>query len=144
LYLIQKNFDQVISECGLAVADPTYKARANAYTNIGIAYYNKGDMAKARENYEQALKLNPAFVYAHNELGKLYMSTGRYGEAVAEFQLAVQGYPTYDEAYYNLGLAYMKLNDSVNACEAFRKVADISPNSEFGVNSNRYINTVCK
>ncbi len=144
LYLSQKSYDQVISECGLVVADPTYKARANAYTNIGIAYYSKGDMAKARENYEQALKLNPAFVYAHNELGKLYMSTGRYGEAVTEFQQAVQGYPTYDEAYYNLALAYMKLNDTVNACEAFRKVADISPNSEFGVNSNRYINTVCK
>ncbi len=144
LYLIQKNFDQVISECGLAVADPTYRLRANAYTNIGIAYYNKGDMAKARENYEQALKLNPSFVYAHNEMGKLYMSTGRYGEAVTEFRQAVDGYPAYDEAYYNLGLAYMKLNDSVNACEAFRKVQDMSPNSESGVNSNRYINTVCQ
>lgn len=143
LYLIQKNFDQVISECGLVTADPTYKARANAYTNIGIAYYNKGDMAKARENYEQALKLNPSFVYAHNEMGKLYMSTGRYGEAVTEFRQAVDGYPTYDEAYYNLGLAYLKLNDSVNACEAFRKVLDISPNSESGVNSNKYIHTVC-
>ncbi len=144
LYLIQKNFDQVISECGLVVADPTYKARANAYTNIGIAYYNKGDMARARENYEQALKLNPSFVYAHNWLGVLYMSTGRYGEAVTEFRQAVSGLPTYDEAYYNLGLAYLKLNDNVNACDAFRKVADISPNSEFGVNSNRYINTVCQ
>ncbi len=144
LYLIQKNFDQVISECGLVTADPTYKARANAYTNIGIAYYSKGDMARARENYELALKLNPSFVYAHNEMGKLYMSTGRYGEAVTEFKQAVDGYPAYDEAYYNLGLAYMKLNDSVNACEAFRKAQDISPNSESGVNSNRYINTVCQ
>ena len=144
LYLIQKNYDQVISECGLVVADPTYKARANAYTNMGIAYFSKGDMAKARENYEQALKLNPSFVYAHNEMGKLYMSTGRYGEAVNEFQLAVKGYPTYDEAYYNLGLAYLKLNDNVNACEAFRKVMEIAPDSETGVNTNRYINTVCK
>lgn len=144
LYLIQNNFDQVISECGLVVADPTYKARANAYTNIGIAYFSKGDMAKARENYEQALKLNPSFVYAHNEMGKLYMSTGRYGEAVNEFQLAVKGYPTYDEAYYNLGLAYLKLNDDVNACEAFRKVMEISPDSESGVNTNRYMNSVCK
>lgn len=101
-------------------------------------------MTKARENYEQALKLNPSFVYAHNEMGKLYMSTGRYGEAVTEFRQAVDGYPAYDEAYYNLGLAYMKLNDSVNACEAFRKVQDMSPNSESGVNSNRYINTVCQ
>ena len=143
LYLIEKSYDRVISECGLVVADPTYKARANAYTNMGLAYFNKGDMTKARENYEQALKLNPAFVYAHNELGKLYMSAGRYGEAVTEFQQAVTGLPSYEEAYFNLGLAYLKLNDSIKACESFRKVAEISPGSEFGVNSNRYINTIC-
>lgn len=143
LYLIEKNYDQVISECGLVVADPTYKARANAYTNIGLAYFNKGDMTKARENYEQALKLNPAFVYAHNELGKLYMSAGRYGEAVTEFQQAIKGLPSYEEAHFNLGLAYLKLNDNIKACESFKKVEEISPGSEFGVNSNRYLNTIC-
>jgi tetratricopeptide (TPR) repeat protein len=77
-------------------------------------------------------------------MGELYMSTGRYSEAVNEFQLAVKGYSMYDEAYYNLGLAYLKLNDNVNACEAFRKVIEISPDSESGVNTNRYMNSVCK
>lgn len=143
LYLIQKKYDQVISECGFVVADPTYKARANAYTNIGIAYYSLGDMVKARENYQKALEINPTFVYAHNELGKLYMATDRYGEAVSEFELAVAGLPSYEEAYYNLGLAYLKVNDTVRACVAFGKVAEISPTSEYGVNSTRYINTVC-
>src|SRR3990167_2679261 len=69
LYLIQKNFDQVISECGLVTADPTYKARANAYTNMRIVYNKRGDMARARENYEQAHNLTPSFVYAHNKRG---------------------------------------------------------------------------
>ncbi|MFI5322790.1 MAG: tetratricopeptide repeat protein [Thermodesulfobacteriota bacterium] len=144
LYLIEENYDRVITECGLVVADPTYRARANAYTNIGLAYFGKGDMTKARENYEQALKLNPAFVYAHNQLGKLYMSAGRYGEAVAEFQQAITGLPSYEEAYFNLGLAYLKLNNNLKACESFRKVEEISPSSEFGVSSNRYVNTICK
>jgi len=101
-------------------------------------------MAKARDNYERALKLNPAFVYAHNELGKLYMATGRYGEAVTEFQQAVTSLPSYEEAYFNLGLTYLKLNDNLKACESFREVAKVSPSSEFGVNSNRYMNTICK
>ncbi len=144
LYLIENNFDGVIAECSEVVNDPTYKARANAYTNIGLAYFNKGDMERARENYQIALDLNPSFVYAHNELGKLYLSTGRYGEAIFEFQQAIAGLSTYEEAYYNLGLAYLKTNDNYNACESFRKVVELSPASEFGVNSNRYISTVCQ
>jgi Tfp pilus assembly protein PilF len=144
LYLLDGNYDGVIAECSEVVNDPTYKARANAYTNIGLAYFHKGDMTRARENYEAALNLNPSFVYAHNELGKLYLSTGRYADAILEFQQAVAGLPSYEEAYYNLGLAYLKTNDTENACRSFRKVVEISPGSEFGVNSNRYINTVCR
>lgn len=144
LYLGQNNFDGVIAECSEVVTDPTYKARANAYTNIGIAYFNKGDMTSARENYEKALQINPAFVYAHNELGKLYLASGRYGEAIFEFQQAISGYDTYEEAFYNLGLAYLKTEDNYNACESFRKVVEIAPASEFGVKSNRYLNSVCQ
>lgn len=144
LYLIENNFDGVIAECTEVVNDPTFRARANAYTNIGLAYFNKGDMTRARENYEMALQLNPAFVYAHNELGKLYLSTGRYGEAISEFQLAIAGYSAYEEAYYNLGLVYLKTNNNYGACESFRRVVELSPASEFGVNANRYISTVCQ
>lgn len=144
LYLMENKFDGVIAECTEVVNDPTYRARANAYTNIGLAYFNKGDMTRARENYEMALQLNPSFVYAHNELGKLYLSTGRYGEAVSEFQQAIAGLNTYEEAYYNLGLAYLKMNDTSNACGSFRRVIELSPASEFGVNANRYISTVCQ
>lgn len=143
LYLKESKFDAAIAECGKVVSDPVFNARENAYTTIGLAYFNKGDIASARDNYEKALQINPAFVYAHNELGKLYMATGREGEAIDEFQLAVSGLPTYEEAYYNLGLAYLKIDDRENACQSFAEVIRLSPNSEFGINSKRYLSTVC-
>ena len=143
LYLKESKFDAAIAECSKVVADPVFNARENAYTTIGLAYFNKGDIASARDNYEKALQINPAFVYAHNELGKLYMATGRQGEAIDEFKLAISGLSTYEEAYYNLGLAYLKINDTENACKSFAEVVVLSPNSEFGINSNRYLSTVC-
>ena len=143
LYLKEQKYDAAIAECNKVVADPVFNARENAYTNIGLAYFNKGDIASARDNYEKALQINPAFVYAHNELGRLYMATGREGEAIESFKLAISGLPTYEEAYYNLGQAYLKVDDRENACESFAEVVRLSPNSEFGINSNRYLSTVC-
>lgn len=71
------------------------------------------------------------------------MATGREGEAIESFQLAIAGLPTYEEAYYNLGQAYLKIDDREKACESFAEVVRLSPNSEFGMNSNRYLSTVC-
>jgi Flp pilus assembly protein TadD len=36
--------------------DPTY---AHAFNNLGIAYEQQGDLAKAREAYERAMQLEP-------------------------------------------------------------------------------------
>mgnify|MGYP001161958023 FL=1 len=143
LYLAEKKYQEVITECEAVVADPAYDARANAYTNIGIAYFSLGDMVKAKDNYDKALQINPSFVYARNEMGKLYMSTGRYAQAATEFELAIAGYDAYEEAHYNLALAYMKVNNTQGACKEFAKVVELSPSSEFGINSTRYLNTVC-
>lgn len=143
LYLKQENYDGAIAECNKVVSDPVFNARENAYTNIGLAYFNKGDIASARDNYEKALQINPAFVYAHNELGRLYMAIGREGEAIDQFKLAIAGLPTYEEAYYNLGTAYLKIDDRENACENFAEVVRLSPNSEYGLNSKSYLSTVC-
>lgn len=144
LYLKQGKYDSAIAECSRLTDDALFNARENAYTNIGIAYFNKGDIERAKQNYELALQINPAFVYAHNELGKLYMSAGRYGEAIEEFKQAITGLPTYEEAYYNLALAYIKVGQNLQACESFARVVDLAPGTEYGVNSNKYLSSLCQ
>ena len=49
--------------------DPTYAA---AYNNLGIAYEHEGELTKAREAYERALKLEPnnAMIQQNYELFK--------------------------------------------------------------------------
>jgi Tfp pilus assembly protein PilF len=143
LYLTVSNLDGAIEQCSKAASDPVYKLRVNAITSLGTAYFRKGDMNRAEEYYDQALQINPAFVYAHNELGKLYLASGKEEEAIKEFKIAVDGFNLYDEAYYNLGLAYLKVGKKTDACQSFNRVVEISPNSVLGLNSKSYLSTVC-
>lgn len=53
------------------------------YANIGAVYVMKEDMAKAEENYKQALSINPNLVEAYNGLAGIYNSQKRFKEAAA-------------------------------------------------------------
>jgi Tfp pilus assembly protein PilF len=143
LYLQQKKYDDAIAHCQKAAADRLYKSKDRALTTIGVIYFNKGDLDRAEEYFEQSLKVNPALVYTHNELGKLYVAQGKLADAVEEFQIAVTGYPVYDEAHYNLGITYLKLKETYKACNSFNKVLEISPLSNYGRKSKDYIKSVC-
>lgn len=143
LYLQQKKYDDAIAHCQKAAADRLYKSKDRALTTIGVIYFNKGDLDRAEEYFEQSLKVNPALVYTHNELGKLYVAQGKLADAVEEFEIAVTGYPVYDEAHYNLGITYLKLKEIYKACNSFEKVLEISPLSNFGRKSKDYIKSVC-
>lgn len=143
LYLFEERNDEAIEQCSIASSDPTYKARASALTNLGIAYFRKGDVNKAKQYYDKALEINPAYVYTHNELGKLYTSIGKEQDAIQEFKQAISGYPEYAEAHFNLGVVYLKEGNKSQACYSFRKVVELSPNSSIGVNANKYLNSVC-
>ena len=135
--------DSAIEQCEKAAGDLLYRSRDKALTTLGVAYYKKGDVQKAKEYYDTSLEINPALVYTHNELGKLYMSAGNYERAVEEFKRATSGYEFYDEALFNLGICYLKLGKTIEACESFKKVVEISNLSEYGMNAGRYVNTIC-
>jgi len=143
LYLFEERYDEAIAQCSIAASDPTYRARSSVLTNLGIAYFRKGDVNKAKQYYDKALEINPAYVYTHNEMGKLYMSIGKEQEAIQEFKQAISGFPEYAEAHFNLGVVYLKEGKKPLACYSFKRVVDLSPNSKLGVNSNKYLNTIC-
>lgn len=144
LYLTLDQWDKAIDECSKVVSDVLYRSRDKAFTSLGVAYFRKGDIDKAKEFYLKSLEINPALVYTHNELGKLYMSTGNEEEAIEEFRKAINGYNMYDEAYYNLGLAFLKIGKTEDACASFKKVTGISPDSVLGINAKNYLTSLCK
>ncbi|MGE0043703.1 MAG: carboxypeptidase regulatory-like domain-containing protein, partial [Vicinamibacterales bacterium] len=55
----------------------------DCYYNIGYAYQQKGDEAKAEENWKKAIELKPDYPQALNALATLYNNQKRYDEAAA-------------------------------------------------------------
>ncbi len=65
------------------------KDLANAYCNLGIEYRHRGDLKKALECYQTAIKINPSYSEAHFNMGLAYVASseeslalGCYGQAI--------------------------------------------------------------
>lgn len=75
-----------------------------AQMNLGVLAQNLGDGAQARRFYEQAKRIEPAFVPARFNLAMLDATTGRTEEAEEGFREVIRLAPELGEAKYSLGL----------------------------------------
>ena len=139
VYLDMKQWDNAIEEFRKALGDDLYATPERAYCNIGWAFYKKGDIGQAIDNYKKAVEIVPAFVLAHYNLGIGYLSIGRLEKALEEFKLAVKHNPEYIDAHYQLGLVYFKLGKKEEAIEEFKKVIKIDPENEASSSAQRYV-----
>ncbi len=117
--------DSAIHELQRAV--DIYPKFADAYNQMGVAYYRKKDYQKAYEKYELALKANPTDATIHNNLGTILFETGQYQEAMKAFSQAVRYKADYPEAYANLGSAYGMMKDYDNAINYLSKAVKYDP-----------------
>ncbi len=88
---------------------------ADAYYNRGRSYYNKKDYDRAIAEYNQALRLDPNYVYAYNNRGLVYYNLKDYDRAIADYNQALKLDPHYTAAYNNRELAYKDKKDYAQA-----------------------------
>ncbi len=70
---------------------------ANAFYE-GVAYYEAGSMAQARDQFSRATLLNPAYAEAHAWLGRIAFELGNYVDARSHYGRALDIQPT-NETY---------------------------------------------
>ncbi len=87
------------------------------YNNLGMAYYDKGELEKSIEYYKKSVRLNPRYAEAYNNLGVSYMGEGRPVEAIRYFKKAISLKRDYISAYSNLSHAYNNLGLSDRAMQ---------------------------
>lgn len=87
----------------------------------------RGELEKALEFYEQALKVRPEFPEAEFQKGGALVSLGRLGEAEAAFKRAIALKKNWSLPYSALGALFVKESREAEAENLFRQALSVDP-----------------
>lgn len=108
-----------------------HPASAGLAVNAGVIFERKGDLARARELYEQAFEHDSSLPQASKNLGDLLYREGRHEEAAEAFERALRTNPDLgDDVYAKLGNIYYKRRDRQRAIDLWQRALDINPANE--------------
>jgi Flp pilus assembly protein TadD len=112
----------------LVAANPT---NASMHYNLGVAYERRDEYEKARQQYEEAIKVKPEFGDAFLAIGNTFMAQRNFNDAITPLSKAVELLPQNYAAAYNLGASYSNGGMYAEAEGAFRKAVAINPSEPY-------------
>ena len=100
-----------------------------AYTGIGLVYFQKRMMPRAKGYFIRALRLNPHDVMAMDRLGNiLLVDEQKPQEALQLFERIVAELPTYPDGYYFMGSSLFDLKKYEEAIPYLKRCTELDPN----------------
>ena len=110
------------------------KKFAEAYNNMGIAYFEMKDYGNAQKNFKQAVLLKPDFTEALLNLGSAFLfdeqpvvglavntTKPRLVDAAIAYEQVIEMQPDIPEAYMHLGLVYEQMHRTDDAIKLYKK-----------------------
>jgi tetratricopeptide (TPR) repeat protein len=79
-----------------------------AHINLGVAYYQTGQITDACASFRAAVELDPLNGIARYNLGCTLEELGEVDEAVEHLRRAARAMPAHADVHFNLALAYEK------------------------------------
>ncbi|MGA8150319.1 MAG: tetratricopeptide repeat protein [Terriglobales bacterium] len=122
------NLDAAITQYNQVVhmtRDPRY--RATAFNDLGYAYRELGDSARAKQSFIASVALRPRTLRAWFGLGLVAQKSGDYPEAVSYFQRALS-IQSWDLGYYMLARALEQSGQKAQAQIAMQEAKRLSTN----------------
>ena len=107
-----------------------HEFEAIQFSNLGVAWYERGDYDKAIKYYTRAVELDPDFVEAYNNLGVSYAKQGNYGQAIDCYKKAAKKDFDYATPFVNIGVAFYRLGYLEKAIKYFEKAIAADPKYE--------------
>jgi tetratricopeptide (TPR) repeat protein len=99
-----------------------------AHINLLVLYGRVGNLEKAEEHYQAAVKLNPTqFPDAHYDYGVLMMREGKLEQAEKSFRAALEINPSYADAHNNLGYLLERQGKVPEAIAEYKKAVEGKP-----------------
>jgi type IV pilus assembly protein PilF len=119
LYLDEGRLDQAIALYNQALNDMLYPTPYIAETNLGWAYFKKGDSARALEHLRAAVTTNPSFCLGYKDLGLVQDAKGDLMAACTQFTRFAETCPTAAEAHQLKGSCEARLGRPEQARASF-------------------------
>jgi len=110
VYLILADWNRAINCFKTALTNSLYATPHFAYNNLGLAYYEKGQLKLAVEAYLNAVQANPSFSRAYHNLGIAYEALGEWDRALEAYNESIRYAPDDPRSYLRLGKLYLRLN----------------------------------
>lgn len=104
--------------------DPTL---SEAYTALGLAYFDKKLLDEAITSTLKAIELDKENFIAYWILGRIYYTTDRDEDAIQQFQKTISLNPTFYNAYNDILMTYERRNDLENAKKTLEEVLEVIP-----------------
>lgn len=125
-------FDQAISDYTVTIN--YYKnakdlegfpdAYHNAYYNRGLCTYNKGQYNEAIPDYEEAIKLNPGYMWAYYAKGYAHFMMAEYDKAFQEFEKVLDS-ELNSYARYGMGVVFAEKGQYEKALSYLNESCDL-------------------
>ncbi|MEJ2726902.1 MAG: tetratricopeptide repeat protein [Deltaproteobacteria bacterium] len=101
---------------------------ANAWKELGNAYFDSQQYEKAIGAYRKSLELNPKNANVWTDLGVMYRRSGKPEEAIKAFDQAISVDPKHEVSRMNKGIVLLHdLNDYEGAIEAWEGLLEVNP-----------------
>ena len=104
-----------------------YPAYADAWQQMGLAYFRLGDIDRSLESYQKAISFNPGLALTYTNMGIIFFQKGDYQKAIGLYKKSIELDPNYADAYCNLGSSYGMIGEYTAAVENFHKCLDLEP-----------------
>jgi tetratricopeptide (TPR) repeat protein len=108
-----------------------FPGRDGSLVIMGNLCYRHGDVIKALEYWNKALKINPEQANVYKSMALSYMKKGKFDDAISQFRKALEIQPELADVYVNIGHSLMMSGRPNEAIEALQKEIQISPDADF-------------
>jgi tetratricopeptide (TPR) repeat protein len=102
---------------------------AESYYDDGLTASKKGDLVKAIECFERAIRLDSSYAVAYHQLGKCYMRLGQAQRAVDILMQVVRKRPNLGPARLDLGIALLAAGHTREARREFDQLYSLDPSN---------------
>lgn len=123
-------YDEAVQQEERALANIVYHEPYVAQGNLGLAYLEKHDFARASKALRQSLFEQPKFCVGRYRLAKVYYEQKDWDQAAAELETVTgdKSCPI-QEAYHLAGMVALRRDDRDRARQLFARCVDLAPRS---------------